>query len=266
MCDASNHAVGAAPAQRGGKLPYVIAYSSKTLDAAQSNYTTTEKEFLAIDRSGSQNLVADHLSRIENLKFDPFLINDSFPLDILHVVSDSFPRFAPMANYLVAKIFPPTFLKNQRDKLRSDSKYYIWDDPHLWKRGVDQVIRRCVPESEIQPILETCHSSESYENARIYKEKTKAFHDHHIRKKNFQEGDEVLLYNSRLRFVPGKLRSRWEGPFKVKEINPYGVVELFDPKSEATFKVNGHRVKKYHGYKPPKELEVFLLEDTPRRE
>ena len=66
--------------------------------------------------------------------------------------------------------------------------------------------------------------------------------------------------------MPGKLRSRWEGPFKVKEMKPYGVVELFDPKSEATFKVNGHRVKKYHGYKLPKELEVFLLADALRKE
>ncbi|XP_025608068.1 uncharacterized protein [Arachis hypogaea] len=109
-----------------------------------------------------------------------------------------------------------------------------------------------------------CLRNEAYENARIYKEKTKAFHDHHIRKKDFQEGDEVLFYNSRLRFMPGKLCSRWEGPFKVKEIMPYGVVELFDPKSEATFKVNEHRVKKYHGDKLPRELEVFLLEDAPK--
>ncbi|XP_057739882.1 uncharacterized protein LOC130956984 [Arachis stenosperma] len=109
-----------------------------------------------------------------------------------------------------------------------------------------------------------CLRNEAYEIARIYKEKTKAFHDHQIRKKDFQEGDEFLLYNSRLRFMPGKFCSRWEGPFKVNEIKPYGVVELFDPKSEATFKVNGYRVKKYHGYKLPKELEVFLLADAPR--
>ncbi|XP_015965558.1 uncharacterized protein LOC107489315 [Arachis duranensis] len=107
-----------------------------------------------------------------------------------------------------------------------------------------------------------CLRNEAY--ARIYKEKTKAFHDHHIQKEDFQEGDEVLLYNSRLRLMPGKLRSIWEGTFKVKEIKPYGVGELFDPKGEATFKVNGHRVKKYHGYKLPKELEVFLLADAPR--
>ncbi|XP_015971334.1 uncharacterized protein LOC107494806 [Arachis duranensis] len=111
-----------------------------------------------------------------------------------------------------------------------------------------------------------CLRMEAYKNARIYKEKTKAFHDHHIRKKDFLEGDEVLLYNSRLRFMPGKLRSRWEGPFKVKEVKPYGVVELFDPQSEATFKINGHRVNKYHGYKSPKEVEVLLLEDTPKGE
>ncbi|XP_057739876.1 uncharacterized protein LOC130956974 [Arachis stenosperma] len=65
-----------------------------------------------------------------------------------------------MANYLVAKVFPLNFLKHQRDKLRSDFKYYIWDDPHLWKRGADQVIRICVLESEFQYILEFCHLSE----------------------------------------------------------------------------------------------------------
>ncbi|XP_072078034.1 uncharacterized protein [Arachis hypogaea] len=48
ICDASNHTVGAALTQRDDKLPYIIAYSSKTLDAAQSNYTNTEKELLAI--------------------------------------------------------------------------------------------------------------------------------------------------------------------------------------------------------------------------
>ncbi|XP_015947123.1 uncharacterized protein LOC107472067 [Arachis duranensis] len=114
MCDASNQAIGAALAKRD------------------------EFDIEIKDQSESQNLVADHLSRLENLKSDLFPINDSFPLDSLHAVSDNFPWFAPMANYLVAKFFPPNFSKHQRDKLRSDSKYYILDDPHLWKRGVDQ--------------------------------------------------------------------------------------------------------------------------------
>ena len=48
MCDASNYALGAVLAQRIDKLPRVIYYASRTLDAAQANYTTTEKELLAI--------------------------------------------------------------------------------------------------------------------------------------------------------------------------------------------------------------------------
>ena len=48
MCDASNYALGAVLAQKIDKLPRVIYYASRTLDAAQANYTTTEKELLAI--------------------------------------------------------------------------------------------------------------------------------------------------------------------------------------------------------------------------
>ena len=105
---------------------------------------------------------------------------------------------------------------------------------------------------------------EAYESAKLYKEKTKAFHDQNIRRKDIKAGDEVLLYNSRLRLMPGKLRSRWEDPFKVEQVMPYGVVELSHPKGRATFKVNGHRVKPYIniGHKQ-KEIEIFHLADAP---
>ncbi|KAL0282420.1 UNVERIFIED_CONTAM: Retrovirus-related Pol polyprotein from transposon.6 [Sesamum angustifolium] len=48
MCDASNHAIGAVLGQRIGKEPHVIYYASRMLDNTQSNYTTTEKELLAV--------------------------------------------------------------------------------------------------------------------------------------------------------------------------------------------------------------------------
>ena len=48
MCDASDYAVGAVLGQRKDKKPYVIYYASKTLNGAQLNYTTTEKELLAV--------------------------------------------------------------------------------------------------------------------------------------------------------------------------------------------------------------------------
>ncbi|XP_016173216.1 uncharacterized protein LOC107615685 [Arachis ipaensis] len=105
---------------------------------------------------------------------------------------------------------------------------------------------------------------EAYENAQFYKEKAKAFHDQNIRRKNFKIGDEVLVYNSRLRLMPRKLRSRWDGPFKVVDVKPYGVVEVIHPTSGVKFKVNGHRVKLYHTQpKNAKELEIFLLVKFP---
>ncbi|XP_027337828.1 uncharacterized protein LOC113851515 [Abrus precatorius] len=212
MCDASNYAVGAVLAQRVGKVPHVIYYASRTLDTAQSNYTTTEKELLAIvfaldkfrsyllgskvvvftdhsalkfllkktdskprlirwmlllqefdleikDRSGAQNLVADHLSRIEGV---PELIplKDDFPDEqLLELCTSHVPWYADLVNFLVSGIFPINASKIQRDKIKSDAKHYVWDDPYLWKFCNDQVIRRCVPDEEIPSILQFCHNS-----------------------------------------------------------------------------------------------------------
>ena len=54
---------------------------------------------------------------------------------------------------------------------------------------------------------------EAYENSKFHKEKTKKFHDSLIAKKDFVVGQKVLLYNSRLKLMSGKLRSKWIGPF-----------------------------------------------------
>jgi len=85
----------------------------------------------------------------------------------------------------------------------------------------------------------------AYENAKLYKEMTKKYHDKHLRGKQFIPGMKVLLHNTRLKFFPGKLRSRWDGPYEVIQTFPYGVVELENPITRQKFKVNGAWVKPY---------------------
>ena len=90
------------------------------------------------DRSGAQNLVANHLSRIKRVSDEDSPIRDDFPDDhlyILYSIYDSFstPWFANIVNYLVASVFPPLASKAQKDKIKSDAKHFIWDDPYLWK-------------------------------------------------------------------------------------------------------------------------------------
>ena len=54
---------------------------------------------------------------------------------------------------------PSEFSYQQRKKLRTDSRYHIWDDPLLFRRGADLIIRKCVPEGGQIKILQECHAS-----------------------------------------------------------------------------------------------------------
>ena len=58
------------------------------------------------------------------------------------------PWFADMVNYLACGVMPPDFNFQHKKKLRHEARYFIWDDPILFKRGAYQAIRRCVHEEE----------------------------------------------------------------------------------------------------------------------
>ncbi|KAL0399653.1 UNVERIFIED_CONTAM: Retrovirus-related Pol polyprotein from transposon.6 [Sesamum radiatum] len=217
MCDASNDTLGAVLGQRVEKRFHTIYYASRTMNDAQRNYATTEKELLAVifaiekfrpylllskvivftdhsalrylmsksdakprllrwilllqefdleikDRRGCENTVADHLSRlnptyVENMHNSP--LQDEFPDEQLFAITQiEEPWFADFANFLAGKVIPPHLSYQQKKKFFSDIKYYLWDEPYLYKRCGDGMVRRCVPEEEMQSILGFCHDRE----------------------------------------------------------------------------------------------------------
>ena len=71
----------------------------------------------------------------------------------------------------------------------------------------------------------------------------------------------MLLYNTRLRLFPEKLKSRWSSPFKLLKLYRHGAVDLLDEQTGQEFKVNGHRVKHYIHPATDCLKEVLLLKE-----
>ncbi|CAM8962698.1 unnamed protein product [Rhodiola kirilowii] len=102
--------------------------------------------------------------------------------------------------------------------------------------------------------------NEAYESARIYKEKTKKWHDKRIFRREFKEGDNVLLFNSRLKLFPGKLRSRWSCPVVVHKPHEDGHVEILNDEG-TIFKANGQRLKHYCEQTRDEQTSSYSLTD-----
>ena len=103
----------------------------------------------------------------------------------------------------------------------------------------------------------------AYHSSKLYKERTRCWHDKQIKIKQFKAGDKVLLFNSRIRlFGHGKLRNRWEDPYLVLDADDHGAVTLQDD-DENIFKVNGQRLKVLLEQEMPEleELDIFELSE-----
>ncbi|KAL0289868.1 UNVERIFIED_CONTAM: Retrovirus-related Pol polyprotein from transposon.6 [Sesamum angustifolium] len=109
------------------------------------------------DRKGSENLVADHLSRLIREE-DDTPICDSFPSERLFKMQGMVPWYSVMVNYLVAHTLPTDLSRAQKDKVKSEAKYYVRDDLYLWRFCSDQVVRRCVPNDEHNSVLTFYHN------------------------------------------------------------------------------------------------------------
>ncbi|GKA03038.1 reverse transcriptase domain-containing protein [Tanacetum coccineum] len=180
MCDASDFAVGAILGQKEGRNFHPIYFASKTLNAAQQNYTITEKELMAVvfafdkfrsylvlsktivhtdhsalrhlfkkqdakprlirwilllqefdieikDRKGTENVAADHLSRIEKEETsDDSEVDDNFPGEtLMKINTEDDLWFADFANYLVSDTIPKGMTCQQKNNFFSDIKHYF---------------------------------------------------------------------------------------------------------------------------------------------
>ena len=100
----------------------------------------------------------------------------------------------------------------------------------------------------------------AYVNSKIEKDGLKRWHDIMVVRKIFEKGDQVLLYDSKMRLFPSKLKSRWIGSFTVHEVYTNGAVELLNSKDNRVFKVNGQRLKAYTVPFTADKEELPLLE------
>ena len=275
MCDASDYAVGAVLGQRRGKDPYVVYYASKTLNEAQMNYTTTEKEMLAVvfaldkfrsylvgspvtvytdhsalkylltkmdakprlirwvlllqefnlqikDKKGVENVVADHLSRLafEDPASD-VPIRDSFPDEYLFLATKC-PWYADIANYLVTGQIPPHWPTAEKQRFLRDVREYYFDDPYMYKYCADQIMRRCVPESDQRDIIRFCHSEACGGHFSAKKTTAKIFQCGYFWPSVFKDAFEFCKSCDRCQKL-GKVTARNEMPQQ-----PILVLEVFD--------------------------------------
>jgi hypothetical protein len=211
MCDASDYAVGAILGQRKEGRVHAVYYARKTLNGAQLNYATTEKELLAVvfafekfrsyivnskiivytdhatikyllfkketkprlihwillqefdveirAKKGVENVVADHLSRMNRGQDDKEPIEDKTRDGHLYRVLDKDTWMIDIIR-VIWKMTLDRLDKNSQKKINSESRKYFWDAPYLFKLGNDGVMRRCVPREERVEILRKCHSVE----------------------------------------------------------------------------------------------------------
>nr|GEX06896.1 reverse transcriptase domain-containing protein [Tanacetum cinerariifolium] len=269
MCDASDFVIGAILGQRQEKHFRPIHDASKTMTEAESNYTTMEKEMLAVvepltfSRLATKDPPGETTTQITQPKRDEMPQNsiqvceifDVWGIDFMVPFSSSrgnkyiLVAVDYLSKWVEAKALPTNdarvvckFLKNLFARFGTPEPLSVIEE----RTSAMTSLQRKVQLNELNELRD-----QAYENSLIYKEKTKRLHDSKIKDRIFNIGDRVLLLNSRLKIFSGKLKSRWSGPFTISHVFSYGTVELSQPDGP-NFKVNGYRLKHYFRDDVPK--------------
>nr|GEU80482.1 reverse transcriptase domain-containing protein [Tanacetum cinerariifolium] len=242
-----------------------------------------EFDIIIRNKKGTENLTANHLSRLENPHKDVFEnkdINENFLLETLGVTHHLATAYHPqiighveVSNRGSKRILERTVEEN-RASWSEKLEDALWAFRTTYKTPIGCTPYKLVYEKSCHLPIELEHKAywalkhansdlktvgdhrklqlnelnelrdQAYENSLIYKEKTKKLHDSKIKNRIFNVVDRVLLFNSCLKIFSGMLKTRWLGTFTITKAFPYGTVELSQPEGP-NFKVNGHRVKHY---------------------
>uniref|UniRef100_A0A2N9HWI1 RNA-directed DNA polymerase n=1 Tax=Fagus sylvatica TaxID=28930 RepID=A0A2N9HWI1_FAGSY len=219
MCDASDYAIGAVLGQRKDKKPHVIYYASRTLNSAQMNYTTTEKELLAI-------VFALDKFRSYLIGSPVVCFTDHAALKYLFTKKDAKAR-------LIRWIL-----------LLQEFNLIIKD-----KKGVENVVADHLSRLIFEDNMEHLPINDEFPDEHLFSLSNLPWYAYIV---NYLAVGEIPRIGalktkesfwSRLHKHPGKLRSRWDGPYIVKHVSEHGAIEVEDPRDGCTFKVNGQRLK-----------------------
>ncbi|XP_049405201.1 uncharacterized protein LOC125868635 [Solanum stenotomum] len=204
-------------------LPYLMAKKDVKPGLIMWVLLLQEFVFEVKDRRGFQNRVVDHLSRLEGKENEELVveINDLFTDEQVFMVT------LKQTPWLFASALSKYGVRDKvatpyHPQTSGQVDISNWENKNILAKTVN------ANRTDWCRKLDDLFGFRAYECSALYKKKMKKWHDSKILRREFRIGDWVLLYNSRLRLFPKKLKSMWSGPFRVTRVFANGVIEVED--------------------------------------